>query len=370
VLRFRFRAPIALALSAGLCSVRLAGAEAAVRPPEKVRVTYDATPGCPTSNAFFAQVRERVGTDWEAPPNELARTIEVRVTGGADKSVARIDFVDENREPIARVVTAKTCDEVVAGIALVTALAIESRIAEVVGKSEPPAAAPPPTNEAPTEERKATPAPVAAPPGPAAPTRSEPSGPPPHVDIGAGALASVGALPHATVGFRGFAGIGFPHGLDFRLGVDYSSAGSVETTSKAVGSSGSAGRYLSSFSLLSGRASVCPFAFGTALRLLPCGGVEVGVLHAEGLGSSGSAIRTDATSESNPVWFAPFLGARADATWDVFFVEFEASAGFPISPKKRDFVFETASAGRTVTDTVYAIWPVVPAASLAVGVRL
>ena len=78
------------------------------------------------------------------------------------------------------------------------------------------------------------------------------------------------------------------------------------------------------------------------------------------------------TATGSPAAPGPALAVVGpdDATWDAFFVEFEASLGFPISPKKRDFVFETASAAGTVTDTVYAIWPVVPAASLAVGVRL
>lgn len=356
-----------------LASVRPASAQAVERPAEKVRVTYQATPGCPGSDAFFEQVRARVGSGWEAPPNELARTIEVRVTGGAEKSVARIDFVDENKQPIARVVTAATCDEVVTGIALVTALAIESRIAEAVGKSEAPMPAPAPqtterASEAPETTQRAAPVPV-----PAHVDREDQS-PPPRFDVGGGARFAAGALPHPAIGFAGFVGLGFPRGPDFRLGVDFSSTGSVETRSQAAAAAGLDSRYVSSFSLLLGRGTICPLAFGTVPRVLPCAGVELGRLHGEQVGSTGGGLRIDPTEPQNLVWFAPFLAVRVDAEWDIFFVEIEASATVPVAPIGRDFVFLTTvpngQRSDQVSEKVYSIWPIVPGADLALGLRL
>lgn len=334
---------------------------------EKVRVTYEATGACPSADDFLAQVRARVGTGWEAPPNELARTIEVRVTGGADRSVARIDFVDENGQPITRAVSAATCDEVVTGIALVTALAIESRIAEAVGRSEPaPAPSTAPVEPAP-EEPKPAPA-VSAPPAPASQSqrsmhRPGPSAPPPHYDIGVGGLVELGALPNPAIGPRGFFGIGWSHGPDFRLGADLFTEGSVDTIVNGR-------EYVSSYRLIVGRASVCPLAFGGTWRLLPCGGIEIGQLHAAGSDRSSPALGLDVTgTEIDELWFAAFLGLRGDVAFDAFFAELDASFAFPNAAGK-DFVFTAqTNARRAINDSVHTVWPVIPSAALTIGVR-
>jgi hypothetical protein len=359
VLRFRFS--VALALVAGAAVAQTSG-----RPAEKVRVTYDASSGCPGSNAFLEQVRARVGAGWEAPPNELARTIEVRVTVGDERSVARIDFVDENNQPISRVVTAKTCDEVVTGIALVTALAIESRIAEAVGKSEPatataaPAASELPAAQRAPEEPKVTPAPAPVP----VQTPREESGPPPHYDFGGGVIASAGALPGITFGFRGFVGVGWRGGPDLRIGGEFSNTGSVQSTVNG-------NTYDSKFSLALGRASMCPLAFGEALRFLPCAGIEIGSISAKGFDASRSGLQVEG-GEASGVWVAPFASLRADVTWEIFFAEAELSLAFPVLPPKRDFVFQrTPARGAPPTeDKVHTIWPVSPGLALTVGLRL
>lgn len=348
-----------------------AAAQSESKSPEKVRVAYEASAGCPGSDVFLAQVRERVGTGWEAPPNVLARTIEVRVTGGGDRSIARIDFVDENQQPITRVVTAKTCDEVVTGIALVTALAIESRIAEAVGKSEPAPAtdSTAPASEVPGAERapeapNVLPSPLLK---PAPPPQDEP-GPTPRYEVGAGLLMSFGALPQIpTFGFHTFLGLAWRSGFDVRVGFDQASSGIVQ---KVVNGH----EYQSSFSLNTFHASVCPLALGSTIRLLPCGGLEAGWLAVSALDSSSPDL-TVRGGDYSPAWLAPVASLRGDATWDVFFAELQVSFAVPIFPKERDFVFErtaTTAAGVTTTssDTVHTIWPVVPSASLSLGLRL
>lgn len=358
MLRFRFT--VASAFVAGVAVAQTPG-----HPAEKVRVTYEASAGCPGSDAFLEQVRARVGNTWEAPPNELARTIEVRVTGNVERSVARIDFVDENNQTISRVVTAKTCDEVVTGIALVTALAIESRIAEAVGESEPATVgAAPATSEQPAAPRapeEPKPPPLPAP----APVRSpaeEPSAPP-HYDIGGGAIASAGALPGITFGFRGFVGVGWKDGPDVRLGGDLSNTGTVNSTVNG-------NAYESKFMLAVGRASLCPWAFGDTLRLLPCAGLEIGSISAKGFDASRTGLQVQG-GEASSVWIAPFASLRTDVTWDVFFAEAELSLAFPVLPPKRDFVFQrNAPGGPPVEDKVHTIWPVSPGLALTVGLRL
>src|SRR5947207_14051258 len=61
------------------------GARASDAPPpaagplEKVRVTYLASPACPGEEVFLSAVRARIGTEWDASPGKLARTISVTV---------------------------------------------------------------------------------------------------------------------------------------------------------------------------------------------------------------------------------------------------------------------------------------------------
>jgi hypothetical protein len=356
----RFRSSVALALVASAAVAQTPG-----RPAEKVRVTYEASSGCPGSDVFLGQVRARVGAAWEAPPNELARTIEVRVTGGAERSVARIDFVDENNQPISRVVTAKTCDEVVTGIALVTALAIESRIAEAVGKSEPatstaaPVASGTPAAQGAQDERKVV-APAA--PAPVRPPPEEPSAPP-HYDIGGGVVASAGALPGITFGFLGFVGLGWKGGPDLRIGGGLSNTGNVNSTVNG-------NAYESKFTLALARASTCPLAFGGAVRFLPCAGLEIGSISAKGFDASRTGLRVEG-GEASAVWVAPFAALRVDVTWEVLFVEAELAFAFPVLPPRRDFVFQRTAPGSPATeDKVHTIWPVSPGLALAVGLRL
>ena len=357
------RFTLALALVASTAAAQTPG-----RPAEKVRVTYEASAGCPDSGAFLDQVRARVGATWEAPPNELARTIEVRVTGGGERSVARIDFVDENNQPITRVVTAKTCDEVVTGIALVTALAIESRIAEAVGKSEPATAAAPTAPQ--SQPKPAEPAPeapkVTTPPSEPTPVRTQPEkpSPPPHFDIGGGVATSLGLLPGVARGVRGFIGLGWSDGPDFRIGGDFLSAGDVASDVNG-------NVYESTFTIARGRASACPFALPGRVRLLPCGGVEVGQLKATGQSATRpSGLQVDGDSAS-ALWIAPFLSLRADITLGAFFVESEVSLAVPLSPVKRDFVVvRTVPGAPAAEDKVHTIWPVSPGLALNLGLRL
>ena len=194
-----------------MCGVGSAVAEPRSLPREQVRVTYDAPPSCPTSEAFLSQVRARVGTDWEAPRDVLASTIEVRVSGTESQRVARIDFVDDHGQKFTRTISATTCDEVVSGIALITALAIESRMAEAF---DPDESAPVPDPASPD----ASPVPAALPPQPVVPVprsealeRPRPSSLRPrtvHIDVGAAGWVGLGVGPALGRGFRGFMGFG------------------------------------------------------------------------------------------------------------------------------------------------------------------
>ncbi|HVU03300.1 MAG TPA: hypothetical protein VHE30_16185 [Polyangiaceae bacterium] len=316
--------------------------------PEPVRVTYAAPPDCPDEAAFLALVRARVGTGWEAPPGVLARTFEVRVASDAAASVARVDYADESGTPVSRTVTATTCTDVVAGIALVTALAIDARLAH-------PEPAAPPVSPIPAP---LPPPPVLAPPPPA--HASEPAPPGLHLDVGAGAALATGVGIGPAFGNRAFLGMGLPEGPDFRLGLDV-----LQTRYRAPSS---VPADPSQFVLYALRASGCPLAFGRdGFRALPCVGIEAGVHHARGLGctvgTAAGCTETVAPGSASPAFFAPFLSARGEFELRPMFFEAEAAARFPIGNHK--FRYETA-----VPVDVYAVPPVAFGASLGVGLRL
>jgi hypothetical protein len=137
---------------------------------EKVRVVYEAPAGCPDRAALLEGVRARIGSEWEALEGELARQIDVRVVARGGRFVASVEFVDVEGQRVTRSVGGEQCQNVVNGIALVTALAIESRVEEALDQSEP--VAPPATTPAPTA-RVPSPPPRAVPP-PSRPTPPHP----------------------------------------------------------------------------------------------------------------------------------------------------------------------------------------------------
>ena len=330
---------------------RSAAGQPAPPPPEKVRVAYEASPGCPAADVFLSQVRARVGTDWEAPRDVLARTIQVRVSATEERSVARIDFVDEKGQKFTRTVSATTCDEVVSGIALITALAIESRVAEALDQSEPgqPDVAPP---VQPAPGPPAAPAPVVTTPpkprGSAPPSRAS-RAPPPHVDLGDAGLIGAGVGPALGEGLRSFIGVGWKSGPDFRLGVDYLRTPPVFRSEAWT-----------EFSTLGARASGCPVAvaLGALFRLLPCAGAVVGAHHGEGVGS-----KTVSKGSDSPIFLRPFASVRSEIAWDAFFVELEGEAKFAVDHR---FQFNT----QPTPTSVYDVPPVAFGLSAGVGVRL
>ncbi|HEX4477454.1 MAG TPA: hypothetical protein VH142_20330 [Polyangiaceae bacterium] len=375
--------------------------EPSPRPAELVRIAYDAPADCPSRDAFLARVRSRVGTAWEAPADGAARTVQVTVVREFGNSAARLAFVDENGRPVHRAVSGATCDEVVSAIALVTALAIESRLTggsdandgagAARGEARGEAAAPTETAPAPgasagesssagatspsapatssaatssaapaastaaTAARSTTSASTKAPLHSEIATAGRPSS---HrrprsvrFDAGAAFVLATGAAPELAWGPRGFVGFGWERGPEIRLGIDALYTGTVTTEGRPA-----------HFSLIDGRVSGCPIAlpFAHVFHGLPCAGVEVGALHAEGEKSN----LVGATSTVTRPWVAPFLAARLEAGFGPVFIEAEADLRFPLY--RRDFVFETTGKPSLL---VYAVPPVALGVSAGAGVR-
>jgi hypothetical protein len=171
-----------------------------------------------------------------------------------------------------------------------------------------------------------------------------------HFDVGGAGLLASGVGPALATGVRGFLGIGWASGPDFRLGVDSLNTPLVETSGVFAG-----------FSRLGGRASVCPlaFRFGAAVRLLPCAGAAVGAHRGEGLGKT-AVVSPGADA---PAFFDPFASLRTEGAWDVFFLEVEGEAKFPVDHHR--FYFKT----NPETDAYEVPWVTV-GLSIGVGLRL
>ena len=301
------------------------GADAVSPDAERVHVTYRAPPECPGEEAFLSDVRARIGRQWEAAPGEAARAIDVTVTVTGLRSVGRIDFVDSGGRHVSRTVSGEKCADVVTGIALVTALAIEARVPDVA-EAEPTEPLP---NE-PTPEA-AQPAPASAPvKKPAEPPaaakrvsapRSSASVTPVHVDLGVAGAAISDVGPGPAFGGRVVAGLGWRKGPDVRFGVEYLTA----TATLADHGGVSVETYT-----LGGRLSACPFAFplGASARALPCAGLAAGIAHAATRASAALA----ATGAGNPPYVAPFAELRFDVAFSKLFVEASGEVRFVVDP--------------------------------------
>lgn len=321
--------------------------------PERITLVYRAPADCPGAGTFHDEVRSRVTGDWEAAPGELARRITVTVTLRDDRYVAAIEFLNPQGEDVTRSVAGNKCEDVVNGIALVTALAIESRVEEALQQSEP---APPPA--APSAAKTA---PVAAP----APS---PSGPPvastrpaaaPHVAprandsvhlrFGAASVTSTGVGPDAAFGPALFATVEF---AGPRLGLSGAAlwSGLVHT-----------GGVPAHFQRLTARADGCPVALGNrSLSFEPCAFMELGALR----GSGENTTQVVGTKGGSSLWAAPGLIARLLGRLDPVVLLLELDGGVPLSRQR----FGVVTGG--TAESSFKVPAVVFGGELGAGVRL
>lgn len=145
-------------------------------------VTYDAVPGCPAEETFFAAVQARSGRVRAATPEDAASAVELRVTLGTDarRSWGSLQLVEGGSVVGRRRVEGASCEEVVNALALATALSLDA----LTQLDEPPSASPPPEPSPPPLE------PVPPPP----PTPS-PATPPWTIRLGSAALFTEPVVP-------------------------------------------------------------------------------------------------------------------------------------------------------------------------------
>lgn len=284
--------------------------------PIAVSVRVEAPASCTTTAAFWAALARRTDRLRQARGGEGEASIEITMradaeTGGAtgELRIVRAGSASEQRR-----LGAASCDELTQGMSLVAALAFDPAARLEAAVDDAPAA----------PDRTPATAPVAVPsPAPGAP-RETPTNPPrdgsPALRLGIGGSAGVAGMSAdgATPVLGGFVDLQHQRGLltTARLGITRQDA---SVTREAVGAE---------LAWTLGRASVCPLRVPLNARasvsLMPCAGIEVGVLSAAARGVS----RADDRSR---LWFA----ASAMGRFEVqpvrsFFVEAQVGAGFPL----------------------------------------
>jgi hypothetical protein len=292
---------VVLAAAGTLSDAPPASSEAAPT-SERIALAYEAPAECPGEQAFRAEVRERASGDWEARPGELARRITVSITSSGEGYLASVAFLDRHGVRILRSLSGQRCADVVNGIALVTALAIQSRIEEALSKSEPaqpkaePSAAPKPTTST-------------APPASAAPPRDT------RVRFGAAARVASGTGPDASFGPLVFAALEWRRA---RLGLGFSALFSGRVTESGLSAH---------YRRLSGRIDGCPYAFGSrTFALEPCAFFEAGSLRGQGVASA----ELSTTSSGAAPWLVPGVLLRLVSGWGPAVVELEVGGGPPL----------------------------------------
>ena len=335
-----------------LAAILAAPARADVEP---IRLTYRAYPGCPSESRFVEDVTARTGRARPATPAETARTFVVTVTRETGTvhgllSIASLDGAVSRRE-----VTGDTCTEVVAALALITALAIDPLATTA---PEGPLEA-----QAPSIDEAAALAPSAVPPSspPAAPTASSPPVPPPaEGPPSTPAPAPIGPPPRAVstdaprspnrmrwaIGVENHGLVGLVPAWGYGGGVFVAVAGtprgylvpsfraSLLAAATHVDLTPAVGADLEWFVT---RLEGCPlrFAWDPRLALYLCVAVDVGVLRSAGSGLPSTVV------DLNP-WLAP--AALAHLTWAALGNLFvEAGGGVTAQATRYSFYFEQSS---------------------------
>jgi hypothetical protein len=152
------------ALAAAGASARGALADEGVA----VRLDYSVARGCPDGAAFFDRIAARTPHVRVARPGEDARTLVVRVTGHGRRVQGQIAVRAPDGTEATRTVSGETCGDVVTGLALIAALAVDPTAdTSLTATTSTPAAA-----AAPTHNATGSTTPAAAP-APAAPASSD-----------------------------------------------------------------------------------------------------------------------------------------------------------------------------------------------------
>ncbi|WP_437722111.1 hypothetical protein [Sorangium sp. So ce861] len=305
------------------------GAVARAQPPAApLRIEYRAAAGCPTEADFRALVSARLRRPVEEA--DAASAYVVTIEEIDRRFAGRLGVRASDGAASDRDVAGDTCDDVVAALAVVTALAIDAQAADAPAPMPSASASAAAASERPAaaSERAAAPPPVeggqAPPPAPPPPVGGR-RAPPPRLATDTEARTTLGAqfllgerIGAPAVGARIFAeppvaaadrGVG-PLRFD----------ASLEAASDIPAAGGSASLLLAALA-----ADACPLGVAAGvLHLSPCARVEGGVLAARRRGVAPARSVTRG-------WLAIALPVRARLPlWGPFVLDAEAGVRLPL----------------------------------------
>lgn len=386
-------APMLLAVTTAVAAICIGPTFAHASPPEGVPYTlsYEAPAGCPTRAELSAEVLSRLNRDptrvaptgpkplsdpiRATPSDPDPRVVELRI----DIHESPLGFVAELRvarqydHPMVRQVTAPDCAQAAVGIALVTALAIESQLrpaastpgappqpSQAVG-SEPAATDRPPPNHGfeaqsiskaePRQQKNHLRANGIRLARRDSPRRSGKRGEyGPVRALGLLVLARTGAGPRLTPGL-GFEGrmAPRPEWPALRLAI-------VGLDTFPVEKAGAEVRFRNAIA----EAGICdnrPFP-SPELRVQPCAGLELGLLSAQGSADDERLVREHRVDR---LWAAAVLGLWFRAEFERSFVEAGIDGRLPLL--RHHYVFTNPHA------RVYDVPTVAAGAALGTGLR-
>lgn len=232
---------------------------------EPVVVEYRAPPGCPTEEAFIDQLRRRGIRAPLAAPGEKARTFQIDVKTET-RPHGRLTVIGLDGKRVTRTVAGRSCEELVSGLAVMTAVAISPlALAEPPPEPEPPAPTPspaPPASAPPPEPPMEAPRSKEAPPQPRAAAQIE-------VGTGIRVFSLLTVAPEPILGAGVFVDLQRAR-ASLRVGID-------QTLPDTIGDGFAQAR----FAWTTARAELCPtfVSFG-ALSFAPCAVLDLGVVRA------------------------------------------------------------------------------------------
>jgi hypothetical protein len=259
-------------------------------------LSYASGVDCPTPEALERELDARLGTGWQAPPNEIVRAMTItEEADGASHSV-RVDYEDGQHRQVSRRVSASTCEEALSMTAVVVAVAIDALTRERESPNvaaAPAAAAAAPAAASPTAASPTAALPAAATPAapgrpPAVPATSTPASEVPPESVPE-PTAERTVFVHEA-GLRFGVSAGFGTGPAYGAGLEW---GMVERSGFAIRAA-LEGRTTGSvpaadararFRAATARGEACFFAptLTRSLSVPLCAGLEAGVFWAEGV---------------------------------------------------------------------------------------
>jgi len=100
-----------------------------------VQLEFTAPAECPTQMQFTKRVRQRSDRIEFQPVSKKQLTIAIQ--GKTSDWKGRATFTDSDQEPLSRAISARSCDEVVDGLALVTVLVLDPDAIQGAGNEQP-----------------------------------------------------------------------------------------------------------------------------------------------------------------------------------------------------------------------------------------